>query len=359
VAASGPSPGQAPLERIVFGLAKRVVGPERWAGWRARYQAARHRRDDRLENRKWHADAPRMVVASEPTDPRHMYSYFLDWLGRERPELRRRIRVDRVPCAIPPGTTLFHAWVQDPVIERDARLHARLSEIEAVCAQRGITVVHPARVLSHSTRDVLWERLGRVGARTPRIAVVDGTFDEHRGRLALPMLVRNRWGHGEFGDLRKIDTEQQFAEWWRTARTHPAAWVAGEYIDVRDADGYYRKYRYVMAGARGVARHLIVSPKWEVRPADRVKTPATRAEELAFVNGPFPHQPLFDAARRALEFEIAAFDFSYDAAGQLIVWEVNPFPDLSTPPGEVGEYLRPAIERSYALLADFYVERGL
>jgi hypothetical protein len=300
-----------------------------------------------------------MVVASEPGDPRHMYSYFLEWLARERPDVRRRIRVDRVPCELPPGTKLFHAWVQDPVIERDTRLHAQLAAIEAECAQRGITVVHPARVLSHSIRDVLCQRLGHVGIRTPRIAVVDGTFDVHRGGLALPMLVRNRWGHGEFGGMRKIDTEPQFDEWWRAAKQEPGSWVAGEYIDVRDADGSYRKYRYVMAGARGVARHLIVSPKWEVRPADRIKTPATRDEELAFVDTPFPHQSVFDAARRALEFEIAAFDFSYDAAGQLIVWEVNPFPDLSTPPGEVGEYLRPAIERSYALLADFYVEQGL
>jgi hypothetical protein len=357
VAAPDTANTQPPLERIVFGLAKRLIGPERWAGWRARYWVARHRRADRLENRRWQADAPRMVVASEPSDPRHMYSYFLDWLGRERPELRRRIRIERVPCDIPPGTKLFHAWVQDPVIERDGRLHAQLAAIEARCAQRGIAVVHPVRVLSHSTRDVLCRRLGQVGIRTPRIAAVDATFDAHRGGLALPMLVRMRWGHG--AEMRLLETEAAFAEWWRTVGTQPAEWVAGEYIDVRDADGYYRKYRYVMAGARGVARHLIVSPKWEVRPADRIKTPATRAEELAFVENPFAHQLLFDAARRALEFDIAAFDFSYDASGQLIVWEVNPFPDLSTPPGEVGEYLRPAIERSYALLAEFYVEQGL
>jgi hypothetical protein len=357
VAAQETPHTQSPLERIVFGVAKRVISPERWAGWRARYWVARHRRADRLENRKWRVDGPRMVVASEPSDPRHMYSYFLEWLARERPDVRRRIRIDRVPCDLPPGTKLFHAWVQDPVIERDARLHAQLAAIEAVCAQRGVMVVHPARVLSHSTRDVLCERLGQVGIRTPRIVTVDATFEAHRGGLALPMLVRMRWGHG--AEMRLLETEAAFADWWRTARTDPAAWVAGEYIDVRDADGYYRKYRYVMAGARGVARHLIVSPKWEVRPADRIRTPETRAEELAFVDGPFPQQPLFDAARRALEFEIAAFDFSYDRGGQLIVWEVNPFPDLSTPPGEVGEYLRPAIERSYALLADFYEERGL
>jgi hypothetical protein len=113
-----------------------------------------------------------------------------------------------------------------------------------------------------------------------------------------------------------------------------------------------------MAGSSGVPRHLIVSPHWEVRPADRVRTKATRDEELAFVAAPCPHHTLFDAARRALQFEIAAFDYSYDADGRLVVWEVNPFPDLSPPPGEVGEYLTPTVQRSFAMLADFYAARA-
>ena len=101
-----------------------------------------------------------------------------------------------------------------------------------------------------------------------------------------------------------------------------------------------------MAGSRGNPRHLIVSPHWEVRPKDRIRTAATREEELAYVTTPCPHHELFDAARRALEFEIAAFDYSYDVNGELVVWEVNPNPDLSSPRGEVGEYLAPSVERS-------------
>ena len=114
-----------------------------------------------------------------------------------------------------------------------------------------------------------------------------------------------------------------------------------------------------MAGSLGNPRHLIVSPNWEVRPIDRVRTQATREEELAFVTALCPHHALFDAARMALEFEIAAFDYSYDVDGGLIVWEVNPYPDLSRPKGEVGDYLAAMVARSlYSLLADFYAERA-
>jgi hypothetical protein len=158
--------------------------------------------------------------------------------------------------------------------------------------------------------------------------------------------------------MHRLDTETLFDSWWAEARADPRSWVAGEYVDVRSADGWYRKCRYFMAGSRGSPRHLIVSPNWEVRPANRVRTKATREEELAFVTAACPHHALFDAARLALEFEIAAFDYSYDANGGLVVWEVNPYPDISRPPGEVGDYLAPAVERSYAILADFYAERA-
>lgn len=170
------------------------------------------------------------------------------------------------------------------------------------------------------------------------------------------MLVRRRWGHG--GEMRRLDTESSFERWWAEARLDPTSWVAGEYIDVRSCDGWYRKYRYFMAGSRGSARHLILSPNWEVRPKDRIRTASAREEEIAYVTTECPHHALFDAARRALEFEIAAFDYSYDANGRLVVWEVNPNPDLSRPPGEVGEYLAPIVERSYGVLADFYAERA-
>ena len=344
------------LQRLAFDPLKRIVSPSRWAAWNRRYWILRHHLDDRRENRRWQTAPARIVVASEPHEMRHMYSWFLDWLTRERPEMRRMIRVARIPCTLPPETSLFHAWVQDPVIERDRRLFAQLSATERECADRGITVIHPAAVLSHSRREVLCDRLNRVGLRTPRIVLVDATFGETRGGFSLPMIVRKPWGHG--AEIRRLDSDAAFRAWWSHARSEPEAWVAGEYLDVRDSDGYYRKYRCVMAGARGVPRHLIVSPDWEVRPSTRIKTPATKAEELSFVESAFTHFDRFDAARRALDFEIAAFDYSYDADRQLIVWEVNPYPDLSTPHGEVGRYLTPAIHRSYAMLADFYQERA-
>ena len=344
------------VRRVFIEPLKRLVGAERWRPWRRRYWVLRHRLTDRVQNRRWSVPSPRILVVSEPAN-RHGYWYFLDWLERERPQLRSQIYLDRLPCGIPPGISLLHAWVQDPVAERAPQVHALLLALEVECERRGGRVVHPADVLSNSKRDVMFERLSRVNLRTPRVVQVDADFHRCPGRLPLPMLVRHRWGHGNGGGLQLLETEAAFDRWWADARTDPASWVATEYVDVRSPDGLYRKYRYFMAGSRGTPRHLIVSPNWEVRPTDRVRTQATREEELGFVNAPFPHHALFDQARVALGFDIAAFDFSYDASG-VIVWEVNPYPDLSRPKKEVGAYLEATTEKSYAMLADFYAERS-
>ena len=343
------------VRRVLIEPMKRLVGARRWAPWRRRYLALRHGIADRAQNRRWCGPSPRILVVSEPGH-RHAYWYFLDWLARERPRIRSQIYLDRLPCRMPRSTSLLHAWVQDPVAERAPHVHAMLLALEAECARRGGRVVHPCEVLSNTKRDVLFERLARANLRTPRVVRVDADFHTRRNHLPVPMLVRRRWGHGPWGGLRRLDDEASFERWWADPRTDPAGWVASEYVDVQGPDGWYRKYRYFMAGSRGVPRHLIVSPNWEVRPHERVRTQATREEELAFVTAPFSHHALFDDARMALGFDIAAFDFSYDPSGALVVWEVNPYPDLSRPKKEVGAYLEATVEKSYGILADFYAE---
>jgi hypothetical protein len=344
------------LRRSVNRSMARVAGEQRWANWRSRYHRARNRVADRAENIAWRVAPPLIVIESEPRRRQHFYGHFLEWLSRERPSLRSHVHLGRLPGRLPGGARLLHAWVPDPVAERAPQVYAQLTSFEREAARQHVPVVHPARVLSNSKRDVACERLTGVGLRTPRVAVVDAGFDRHRGGLQLPMVVRRRWGHG--GDVRRLDTEPLFEAWWAEVRTEPGSWVAVEYLDVRSADGLYRKYRYLMAGSRGAPRHLIVSPRWEVRPADRVRTPSTRDEELAFVESPCPHHARFDAARQALEFEIVAFDYSYDVKGSLVVWEGNPYPDLSPPKGEVGKYLAATVDRSYGILADYYAERA-
>lgn len=207
-------------------------------------------------------------------------------------------------------------------------------------------------MLSNSRRDAQFERLGRAGLRTPRIVDVDADFGATLGGLTLPIVVRKSWGHCD--PLALLSSQDEVAMWLTEQGPSPHGWVAAEYIDVRSSDGYYRKYRYVLIGDRGVCRHLLVSSRWEVRPGDRVLTDETIAEELRFVGSPCDVHEALNRARSELEFDIAAFDYSFDSNGQMIVWEVNPYPDLSTPRGRPGEYLGESMLRTNQALAALY-----
>jgi len=333
---------------------KALVPAPWWAALRQHCYRRLRRRADRRENRRVsRADAPLLVV-SESERAAHAYDHWLAWLETARPSLRGAIRLDRVPGATARHARVLHAWVQDPVRERDARLFDALEALEASLRQRGGRILNPAAVLSHSLRDVMMERLATVGMgiRLPVVTRLPLDPDERFTPSVYPVIVRPQWGHGV--PMEVLADPEAWRAWRLDPRRDRQPQVLTAFIDVRSPDGLYRKYRYVSFGAQGLPRHLIVSTNWEVRPKDRVVTAATRQEELAFVHGETPYADVLERARVALGFDIAAFDFSYDAQGALVLWEANPYPDLSPPRGAAAGYLEPVVMATYAALADYY-----
>ena len=302
---------------------------------------------------------PIILVVSERHWPYRyapfFYAHWLDWAAEHDPELRARVKLAFLPTELPSDAAVVHAWVQDPERERNDVTYAHLTSLEAQARRADAHVIQPVDVLSNSLRLVQHERLTRAGVRTPRVVRIGPGFARDLGGLTLPILVRKNWGHADV--MLRLDSAAQVEQWLESHGPGNGEWVATEYIDVRSADGNYRKYRYVLFGERGVCRHLIVSPEWEVRPSSRVLTETTIAEELGFVEGACGAHDLLNAARRELGFDIAAFDYSFDSDGAMIVWEVNPYPDLSRPRGRPGEYLRESMHRTNVALAALYRDR--
>lgn len=329
----------------------------RWNGWHKNRQLESWRQQERKENRLVYKQSPTILFVSEGDQQDHFYRCLLEWMAANRPQLREHVRLDRLPCNLEDhgDVALFHAWVQDPVRERDPELWRHLQQLEDDLNCRGTQIVQPSAVLSNSERVTMIKRLNGVGARVPATVPVSSDFQQTLGGLSLPIIVRPCFGHGD--GMQLLRTIADLDDWWLQVKSDPGQWVAIEFIDVRDPDGYYRKYRYLVIGRSGIARHLMLTEGWEVRPEGKIRSAEAGEEELLFLAKPVAEAPIFHAAAKALQFDVAAFDYSYDTDGALVIWEANPYPDISLP--EAAHPSRSVyVERSWALYCDYYAQRA-
>jgi hypothetical protein len=311
---------------------------------------------DARRNRTWATAASRFLIVRHAGRTPYLQDYFLQFLERKLPEIRRRFELRLLPCSIRDWSPLavFAPWLQDPAEDwLPVKAWANLRQLEGECDARGIPVINRVGRLSRAVKSVASGLIAAAGARAPRIVAIGDPrrFDPDALGLTFPFLIREDRAHTRPACL--VESRQALARLAWSRFRHPAA---AEFIDVRSPhDGLYRKYRYVAAGEFGVARHLIVSATWEVRAEGRIRTPATRDEEMAYLDGHDPNHDVLQRVRRALGLELIAFDYSYDTQGQLVVWEANPFPCLSYPAAPGMGYTWPYVERSFAALVAMYL----
>ena len=333
------------MKRLRIALKAAVLDlPSRW-------------RDARL-NRRLTTAARRFLVVRHAAKQPYRHRYFLDWVERVFPQVRARFELRLLPCIIHDWSpyVLHVPWLQDPVEDWTPCGYRQAMELGGQCHGRGIPVINRVERLSNSVKSVGARLIAGAGVRTPRIVPIENwaTFRETLGGLELPLLIREDRGHGQLACLVERRTDLDRLPPGRFAHS-----MAAEYIDVRSPeDGMYRKYRYLAVGDRGVTRHLMSGNHWEVRPGNRLVNAATKGEELAYLSAPEPHHAALQRARRALGFDVAAFDYSYDRQGQLVVWEANPYPDLSYPANPLMTYSFPYVERSFAAVVRLYLQRA-
>ena len=126
--------------------------------------------------------------------------------------------------------------------------------------------------------------------------------------------------------------------------------LAVEYCDTRAADGRFRKYAAMRVGERFVPRHVLISGDWVDKYPDIVDDAATR-EENAFLER-FPHE---SDVRRAFDIggiDYGRIDYSCDAAGRVVTWEINTNPLIVPMPQECNPRRIDAQARSAQQIAD-------
>ena len=255
---------------------------------------------------------------------------FVEWM---RQNTRYRIQTLELSADRPPSVDdigeepdcVVH-WINAPA----DRLHPRWYEFCGEVRARFPAARTVSPVWGHLSRGESLEAMREAGTsfRIPR------TF----GRS----LVRENYGNG--GRIIEINGIEQ---------------ITVEFVDTRDGDGFYRKYRWIQVGSWGGPRHCVAAHHWNVHAHDRILSDYHIRIEQAYLSGG-EDRAEFGRLLAALGYDSAAFDYSIAADGTRVIWEANAAYLMWTPLNEGPQqaYQRPAVEAIYRALSESYRGAG-
>lgn len=312
---------------------------------------------DARRNRRFVAGTERFLIVRHAGNKPHFYDVLLKWLEANHPAVRARFELRQLNCTVRDWKpyVLHVPWLQDPVQAWSPRAYAQANRLAAECDARAVSIINRVDQLANAGKVEGAKRIASVGIRTAKmVRITDPSFfRETACGLEFPLFVRDDWRHG--GPIHRADSLLEVKRMPLRQFRRP---VATEIIDVRDPrDGLYRKYRYVAAGERGFPVSMHPCRSWYAKGSHTVFNELLRDEELAFITQPDPNHERLQAARRALGLDFIAFDYSYDRAGKLVVWEANPYPHLRF--GSIHrQYRWPAVARVLAAMTWLYLSRA-
>lgn len=128
-------------------------------------------------------------------------------------------------------------------------------------------------------------------------------------------------------DLAKINDPQEVASYLASV-ADPAFYLA-PFIDYRNADGLFRKYRIALINGEPFACHMGISSHWMIHyiNAGMYEDSAKRAEEAAFMADfatfAARHRPALAAIHQRSKLDYVAIDCAETPAGELLIFEID------------------------------------
>ncbi len=304
----------------------------------------------------WRRSQPRsrLLIVRHRKYQRRFFDVILKWVAANVPELAPLFDVRDLPVRVRDWSpyALHVPWLQDPVQEWSPETYDQANGLAAECDARGIPVLNRVDRMLNATKSRGAELMRSAGVATPKMAPIADAREFERSLLglALPLFVREDWGHSR--NVFRVDSPADVRQIPWTTLQRP---VAIEIVDVRSPrDGLHRKYRYVAAGDVGVSHHVQTSAEWITRGENRVFTNEAREEELNYITRPDPNHDALQRARRALGLEVVAFDYGYTPDGRMVVWEANPFPTIVFGTRRL-IYRNPTIHRTLLAIVRLYL----
>jgi glutathione synthase/RimK-type ligase-like ATP-grasp enzyme len=147
------------------------------------------------------------------------------------------------------------------------------------------------------------------------------------GDGAFPIIVRPLDSQGG-KDLDRLEGPAALAAY--LGRVPGEAFFISRFVDYSGPDGFYRKYRVVMAGGRPYACHMAISERWMIHyvNADMDASAWKREEEARFMEGfdsgfAPKHARALSGIDKFLGLDYYAIDCAETRAGELLVFEVD------------------------------------
>jgi tetratricopeptide (TPR) repeat protein/glutathione synthase/RimK-type ligase-like ATP-grasp enzyme len=209
-----------------------------------------------------------------------------------------------------------------------------LPVVSDLVARIGKPVVNDPGKIQRTTRNAVAMLLtGIEGCRIPKALRLKAGADISAEALraivtfSFPVLARPVGTHGG-DDFEKIENVAELSAFLAQHNDHDHYLI--EYIDFGSRDGHFRKYRFMYVDGQILPYHLAIGNEWKVHHinTDMAHQIWMQQEEQQFLDHPSavfnPAQyRALEEIRRRIELDYFGIDCGLDAAGNIVVFEVN------------------------------------
>ncbi len=243
-------------------------------------------------------------------------------LDREHTTVHKLYLGEHAIRELPPYDIVFNTIADAP------NAHAALRAAKLFIAKQDRPALNAPLQVPRTSRDAVAARFA--DSTTVAVAATRqaNRTTIHAVRPPYPLLIRPLDSHAG-NDLAKIDDADQLQAYLE-ATPHVEDFYLSAFVDYRNADGYYRKYRIVFVDGVPYPVHMAVSPRWMIHyyNAPMAENAWMRDEEHAFMRD---LDSAFDGVRADGLREIAAaipldyfgIDCSIAADGRVLLFEAS------------------------------------
>ena len=280
---------------------------------------------------QWEANAPLELIV----DTRHttLHRYYIDDGDTQLP-----------PGDLPPYDVLFNT------IGESERAASALTLAGTFAERAARRPINPPELVATIGRTAVAQRFaGSPNIIAPAVERIEA--DELRAlAVAEPLVVRPVGSQAGIGLARVENRDELYA--YLEEQTSPAYFVM-PFVDYRNDDGFFRKYRVMFVNGTPYACHLAISPRWMIHyynaaMADHQWMRDEEAHFIASLDAVFTGRlrDALDEISAALPLEYFGIDCAIARDGRLLLFEADAAMLVhGTDPPDLYPYKRAAFER--------------